>query len=68
MMNDKLSRKQIENNAESSESEQGRFPDLDSEAPKRSPIRRRHKLPSDEFDPKTRRNNKKKHNRQKYEY
>ena len=68
MMNDKISSNQIENDADSSVPEQGRFPDLDSEEPKRSPIRRRHKLPNDEFDPKNRRNDKKKHNRQKYEY
>jgi hypothetical protein len=68
MTNDRINRKQIENDADSSASEPGRFPDLDSDEPKRSPIRRRHKLPNDDFNPKTRRNDKKKHNRQKYEY
>jgi hypothetical protein len=46
-------------------SERESSPDLDSQEPKRSPIRRRSKLPNDDFDPNTRRTVKKKRHRQK---
>jgi hypothetical protein len=41
------------------------LPGMDSDEPKRSPIRRRSKLPNDDFDPNNKRNNKKKRHRQK---
>jgi hypothetical protein len=43
-------------------------PDLDSEEPKRSPIRRRNRLPNDDFDPNTKRTDKKKRHRQKNDH
>jgi hypothetical protein len=57
----------MEHDSEYPVTERSSSPDLDSEEPKRSPIRRRNKLPNDDFDPNTKRTDKKKRHRQKNE-
>jgi hypothetical protein len=65
MMNNRINSKPMDQESEYPVSERESSPEMDPQEPKRSPIRRRNKLPNDEFDPKNKRNDKKKHHRQK---
>jgi len=65
MMNSRISSKKMNHESEHPVSQSEGSPETDSDEPKRSPIRRRNKLPNDGFDPNNKRYDKKKHHRQK---